>query len=236
LSCASSTFCFALIAQKAFVYDGRTWLATADTITTPLPIMAISCSSRSFCLAGDDGGNIYSYAGAAWSKIDQVTGDAISSISCPSSAFCAVATHLGDVVTYSHGAWSRAQSLGGSVGLAYVSCDSTSSCTAVRGESAFSYVDGEWSGGQIVTTGSNVTSNLSGVQPSLGGVTCPSSTSCMAGDDLGNVFTQSAGRWSSGQLITGPTDVVALSCGSPRFCVAFGGHPATAFVYSETRR
>jgi hypothetical protein len=229
LSCDSSTFCLALIGPKTYLYNGSGWVLSDAVISTVMPVGSLSCVSRSFCQAGDDGGSIYTFSGSAWSKGNHVISEGISSISCPSVSFCAAVTNTGSAVTFSNGAWSPSHSLGGSSGFSFVSCGSTSSCDAVRGLFAFSYRGGSWSNGQVVTSGQVPTS-------SLAGISCPTASLCMAGDYAGNVFTESDGVWSPGLHVTGPTEVVALSCGSPSFCVAFGGHPATAFVYADKAR
>ena len=61
------------------------------------------------------------------------------------------------------------------------------------------------------------------VESSLGAPTtlvCSSSTSCVAGDDNGNVFIETGGAWSNPRSVDPGTQITALSCEGATFCAA----------------
>ena len=58
----------------------------------------------------------------------------------------------------------------------------------------------------------------------LTGVSCPTSSFCMAVGEDGQALTYDGSSWSSGATIDGTNDLRAVSCPSTSFCAAVGDH------------
>ncbi len=110
LSCPTSSFC--VLGQgvpyaakgSVLVYNGTKWTGPDLANYKPAGLMAVSCASASFCVAGSTGvlepsspskakpkkssGSIYYYDGGKWSAPTALDPDGIVSISCPSRSFC----------------------------------------------------------------------------------------------------------------------------------------------------
>ncbi len=77
---------------------------------------------------------------------------------------------------------------------------------------AYTYSDGTWSSGVQVSSGGG-----------LAGVSCASSSFCMAVDNSGNAYTYSDGTWSSADEVEdyggGAYSLTGVSCPSSSFCI-----------------
>jgi uncharacterized Fe-S cluster protein YjdI len=60
VSCPTTSFCVAGASERVFIYSGSTWSApeTIDPSDGAAEINSVSCSSPSFCVAVDGGGNV----------------------------------------------------------------------------------------------------------------------------------------------------------------------------------
>jgi hypothetical protein len=197
------------------------------------PLEAVSCASPAFCVAADAIGNVFTYAGGAWSSGTQIDPpNGLDSVSCPSSSFCAAVDRSGNAYTYISGSWSGPQPIvGGGVQtggtLVSVSCASSSFCMAVGGgggngsagvAAAYTYMSGTWSSGTQLASSND-----------LGSVSCPTSTFCAAvgvtqkpdpGSGYGPIYTYTNGTWSNGKRL----DYIplAVSCSASTFCELVG--------------
>lgn len=153
VTCSSLTYCLAVSADTpgtAYRFEGARWSeigapepSTPNGGSEPDILASVSCSSRSFCAALDDFGEVFTFDGTAWSSpatFDNVQDDG-ASISCTSNRFCMIIDDVGDAVTLSSGSLARLrQLLGGDEGLTSVSCAAAEQCVAVGGiGSAFRY-------------------------------------------------------------------------------------------------
>ena len=235
VSCASSSFCVAVGANDdngttyGSIYNGTAWSAptTIDADDYPaLDASAVSCPSSSFCLVGDQSGNVVLFNGHSWSAPSAITtGHTIDSVSCSSSSFC-VATSPApspdnsiQARIYNGSTWSTPTDVAANtaVGTA-VSCASSSFCVAV-GEgasgSAAAVFDGtSWSA--PTTFDSNYYLDNA--------VSCASSSLCAVVGNDGDAVTYSDGSWSSPTVIdpSGDDFLPSVSCGSGSLCVAVG--------------
>jgi hypothetical protein len=183
---------------------------------------AISCSSSSFCVEGQDGDGYFRYStspgSTSWTLEQQGTA-AMKAVSCLSSSFCVIADGSGSV----HGATTTAQvessgwtstKVDGTTSLNGVACTSTTSCVAV--DSAGNALKLAIASGGAATA---TTNHIDGTN-SLTAVACPSSSKCVAVDNKGNVFVSgNAGetwtlqyQWSD--------NLTSVSCPSVSLCVA----------------
>jgi hypothetical protein len=142
LSCPSAGVCFAVDAESSevFRYDHGRWSISAElTLSTPQggsepnSLDAISCGSRSFCVALDDFGEAFSYDGK-WSgahTFDDIQ-DEDAELSCTPSLTCVAVDDSDDVVIDQAGAWSSPRHLGRSNAILQdVACAPQSRCVVI---------------------------------------------------------------------------------------------------------
>lgn len=120
LSCPTSRFC--VLGQgvpyaakgSVLLYNGTKWTGPDLANYKPAGLMAVSCASASFCVAGSTGvlepsspskakpkkssGSIYYYNGSKWSAPTALDPDGILGISCPARSFCAALDGSGRVL------------------------------------------------------------------------------------------------------------------------------------------
>jgi len=106
IACPTTDLCAVVNGDDIVVRNGsRAW--TPRQILDPgRQLDAISCPSRSFCVAVDDAGAIMLWDGTTWTgptpvvpAATQYTGIGMS-VSCPSAQFCMVMNADGDYATY----------------------------------------------------------------------------------------------------------------------------------------
>lgn len=251
LSCVpGTTFCVALdqtlsagssriMTSSNPVGGASTWSAAADLDGTA-GVPAVSCPSTSLCVAVSAvGGILYSLnpAGGVSTWINEGLVDADNgpgTISCPTTTFCAVGDANGNVLTSITptvaSSWhltnvdpSNQDQTNGIVALSCASASAASLCVVFDG------------GGDIVTS-TNPTVGSSWVGPtevdvtsSITGVSCPSTTLCVA-VDAANVFTSTtpavASSWKSAPV--NPGSGAAISCPTVSFCATAGADAATS--------
>ena len=195
----------------------------------------VSCASTTFCVAGDDLDDVYTYNGSSWSAPDQlnasVTSPTVSfSVSCPSTSFCMAVDGDFNAYTYNGSTWSAAQvidpnTLEGIV-IGEVSCASATFCEAAFGSKTVTYDGTTWSAPVSVGTTSEIGS---GQTPGIEALSCPSTTFC-AGvgttpDNQGYLDTFDGTSWSAPVIKKtdlGPQAFVSVSCPTTSFCMAPG--------------
>jgi hypothetical protein len=192
VSCASSSFCAAMLADYstgppgvgyASTFNGVSW--TTPTLTDPgaFPV-ALSCPSSTFCADVDTNGGGVGYGtrynGHAWSAPELITRTTPAGISCTSLSFCVEVSNLSNFAAsesyymVNNGIrWSAARSLSLSGTAGGVSCASALFCAAVGAGKATTF------NGSSFTTPVPITTN-SGSQVSLTSVSCPTSSFCAA--------------------------------------------------------
>ena len=174
VSCPTSTSCTAVtLGGTAFTLTGTSW-STGTSVTTN-PVVGISCASTSNCVILDTYGNAFSGHGVSWGGGVAVdTTNIPVSVSCPTTTSCSFVDDAGTVFTETSGTWD-AGSASGITSATAMSCASASAC-AVTG------ADGS------VATGSGstwtVTTSAGGQTDGLVGVSCPTTSSCVAANFL----------------------------------------------------
>jgi hypothetical protein len=179
---------------------------------------ALSCASRSFCVAAtenEDGegdvtsGDALIFNGYGWTD-DQVDDNAgLESVSCPTTRFCAALGDEGAEYVYRGYRWSGTNLTDDAAAL---SCASASSCETIGLHGSTERYDGRrWSYGADVGSGGQ-----------LEAVSCASSTMCMAVDDNGHALRYDGAGWSRVTIDHG-TPLTSVSCPTARFCAAATG-------------
>ncbi len=253
VSCTSSTFCLAADNKgDAFSYNGTNWTA-ATTWINPIDsidqITAMSCISATLCIAGDSRGNILASTNSssnpvsspsAWAPVgfDDI-GHQITGLSCPSSSLCVGTDSAGEVISStsptSGSSWSAVgvDSPFTTPYLSGVSCVTGSGtvtvlCIAVGHKDTNNNVNLYFSTNPTGGTAAWTTVNLG--TSDLTGVSCPSTSLCVAVDSTGQVIystnpTGTATAWTFSTVdpvVSGAaTNVInAIACPSTALCVA----------------
>ncbi len=203
----------------------------------------VSCPSISLCVASDNEGDLLSSgdpsagAAAGWT-VEHVDGDnEITGVSCPSSSFCIAVDYGGDVLTSTdpgRGAAARweVRHVRGAAELESVSCASRSLCVAVgsgfyQGTHDLILTSNDpwrgaragWSVRALHTHGGPLDGSAQ-----LTGVSCPSSTLCVAAGEDFTVLTSTdprrgaAAKWIERLPVGLLTRPVGVSCPSRSFC------------------
>lgn len=190
-----------------------------------------------------------------WTAPGGVSNAPIDSISCPSTTLCVAADRSGGVVWSTNPAggpraWHGAN-IDRSAEITSVSCPSTTECVAVDGSGdVVSTTDptggsGAWSVAKVDTSPTSTNTDNGGAVL-MRGVSCPSTTLCVAVDAAGNAAISSnptggSGAWGgthidvnrsygcSGNGLACQPPVVGVSCPSVSQCVAvdFAGNILT---------
>ena len=82
-----------------------TWGTPTQIDTEPAQFAAVSCTSTTFCMAGDSGGFYFRYDGTSWKRLSEYGFPSsfyetynITGMTCTSSTFCvSVSTYTSDV-------------------------------------------------------------------------------------------------------------------------------------------
>jgi hypothetical protein len=189
LSCPVAGFCAALTDHDAAIDRNGTWTTTANADAHVLE--AVSCASRSFCIAVDKRGNAIVFNGKTWSTPKAVAPSAaypvgLDSVSCPTKTFCAAGGSSGAehavLATYNGKTWSAPRRIHFTGNLT-VSCDTPAFCLALNGLiglSAYAFDHGKLVGPWA--TDPNVLNDASPVW-----ATCPTTHFCATLDSDSNV-------------------------------------------------
>jgi hypothetical protein len=141
-SCPDPGFCVATEGGGTAMWNGSSWSQPQDQDSQG-QLEAVSCTSGSFCVAGDSSGNVISWNGSAWSQPQPVDGGAspgnppsVSSISCVGTTFCVAVDNGGRALVFHDGNWTAPGVIGTGKPLTAVSCASTSFCLATDASGA----------------------------------------------------------------------------------------------------
>jgi hypothetical protein len=168
VSCAATSFCAAVgltdgscpksycppVGGDAYVYSEGAW-SHGHRLGRRQDPVAITCTSRSFCLAlttplSGTGPNGYAtYSRGTWSPVRSlhtVDGSFPVSVSCASARFCVATDDGGMAYVYSRGKWQPGVHVGSAYDSPAVSCRTSSFCLAVAGGWADVLSDSRWSG------------------------------------------------------------------------------------------
>jgi hypothetical protein len=187
----------------------------------------LACASDTSCVAVDGAGMAMHFTNGSWSApapVDPQSGGGIAAVSCVAgTTFCAAIGDNGNAYTTTDSTtWTgAANAITVSVWQASLSCSSATWCLGVVGQDVFTYDGTTWShAGQAESpNGGNVT-----------GVSCVSSTFCMAVDSIGNALEYDGTAWSATSNVVSATySQASVSCSSVTFCVTVQGTEAAAF-------
>ena len=193
VSCASSTFCAAMLADYstgppgvgyASTFNGASWSAPTLTDGGAFPI-SLTCPSSTFCVDLDSNGynslgTTTRYNGHGWSAPEPMRGQTPAAISCSALSFCLELSNLlnfqqnESYYMVNNGVrWGAVRSVYLSGGATGVSCASASFCAAVGFGSATTF------DGSSFTTPVSI-SATPGVPLPLMSVSCPTTSFCAA--------------------------------------------------------
>lgn len=228
LTCASASFCLAVTdLDSVYEFDGTGWSAPLSIAGLTKP-STVSCTSTTFCVAGDSLGNIASYDGTSWAVTQQVSPHPIYWASCASSTNCRVTDTTGTVFRFDGQAWSSELSSGFTASR--MSCAPAGTCVLInayylRDDGEARVFDGtSWGSVHLIQSG-----------PYGGdGVSCVSTTFCMAIDAGGWAASYDGTGWNTEVLVADQGDQLkAVSCGSSSSCVAVDNR-GKAYHYDGT--
>jgi photosystem II stability/assembly factor-like uncharacterized protein len=208
--------------------EGKSWVRR--TIPKKIyDLSSVSCPSSSECVAVGANSIVTSNrSGKSWTSAKVPTGtNGLTDVSCESTLDC-VAVHFNGIMTSTDGgaSWSSAIVPGDIDDLTAVSCYATSpDCVAVGGNEVVTSTDG----------GNSWTSQAIPVSASLTGVSCTSTSHCVA---VGNIVssdgysvgsdvlssTDGGTSWSAQSAPSDVTDLAAVSCPVTSTCFAVGSN------------
>jgi hypothetical protein len=262
VSCPASGGLCAAISNTAVVTSTTGSSATPLTgYGGYMGLTQIACASAHMCVIGDGTGEVFgstnpSGGASAWSTAELAppTGcgkygcsyQSISSVTCPSDTFCAatdgahfwVSNHPADGTA----AWIESALPAGTTAQR-LTCPSISLCVVVSGTAAETTTDAadpapRWTTTslpaiQIPTTGPLGFPSLGPVPPQISGLSCASTTACMAVDREGGyafVGNPTSGAWTAAKIdysrpspLFGPPSLTDVSCDPSGQCVAVDG-------------
>jgi hypothetical protein len=222
VSCSSTTFCVAVAAGEAAVYNGHRW-SSAVRMGTTGDTYNVSCATVRFCAAVGASGlpgkpsALATFNGRTWSMFKTTSSgkadDRLLSVSCSSAHFCMAANLDGVILHFNGSTWTPSHGVGND-SLISVSCSTEKFCMAVTTTGdATTFHQGSWSPPKPIP---------SFARAGAYSVSCVSSSKCSVIGLSGSVATRTSGRWS------GPTTVfsrgyvagVSISCAATSHCVA----------------
>jgi len=211
VDCVSGSFCMAIDAHRVAVWTGGGW--TSHTLSNGFAgprFTSLACTSRTFCLVSDDGGNIYVYDGSSWSEAGSIDGStAITSIACASSARCVALDQAGRLLGFDGRTWSSPDYLDARNHPQSVSCGGTQ-CVAVDARGNALYFAGR-----------------SWTAPTRAFATAATSVSCIRSNYCYAVVNQGKSVAGFGRGLAAKTDPVSqgtlsgVACASGPTCVGF---------------
>jgi hypothetical protein len=233
LSCSSPSFCVAggldLVVQD---HAARADISTQLSSDTD-EVAAISCATgTTFCSVTDDSGGAYTLSGETLSARTQVASNGFDAVSCPTSSFCMAIDAMGDTFRFSGGSWAPVSTLGSlssTLSGLQVSCVSNQFCLATvpgsSNEDYYTYLGSSWSVGSVFESGGPVASGLS----------CTSSTFCVAADTSDNTLKFNGTTWSTPQHQgsgSALSDHFYVSCAGT-FCLADSFEDGSTYLTSN---
>ncbi len=237
LACPASSLCL-MAAGSDSGYGGNMYYATSLGGAWTLAygpaygVDAISCTSSSFCVDGQDGYGYFRYStsppSTSWNLEEQGTAS-MKGVFCLSSSFCAIADGTGSVhvatttAQIESSSWT-ATDVDGSSALNGIACTSTTSCVTVDGVG--DVVNLTISSNGAATAAKH---DIDGTN-SLTAITCTGSSTCVAVDTAGNVFLSKNGGETWTKQYSLNDKLTSVSCASSTLCATVDttGH-ITAF-------
>lgn len=223
LTCLSSDSCVALVSASGDfgteIWDGTSWTAGGSLDITSYP-SDFSCSSVSLCVTStydqETSSNVIElYSDGSWGAASLPVGDTFAgNLTCVVSGSC-LATGLdsdasAELFAYSSGSWGAVSGSAGAPFVTGLACSSETSCTGVMSVEAYEFDGSSWSNAVI------------GWADDVTGLSCPTTSWCMAVDSGGNAVSYDGSDWSSPVSVTS-LELLGVSCSSSSFCAAVDG-------------
>jgi IPT/TIG domain len=231
-SCAPDGYCVVAAKGNAYVWHGSGWTTqTVGTAAANPRLIAVSCVSASFCLAGQatneshgNTGHTYRFDGTSWTDLGALfykapfDQDDLNDLSCASVTFCVAVGRDGEGAVFHGTAWAT-PTHGYPSSFPRVSCAAGPICV-VLGSPAVR--DGP---NTMVSTGhgwSHANLAAADVAPGEPPVACTSPTLCRAVITDGWAYGFDGTSWSTERTrVARPRGhIVGLSCPSATFCAA----------------
>jgi hypothetical protein len=264
VSCAADGVCVAVDdVGNVFASTSPSGWTTADSID-PSGFGSVTCQSTTLCVAGADDGSVAASSDptaspSVWRHTPPVGSGsprhpALRSISCATASSCTALDGAGDLLATRDPAgsarWSRKALNPGLGGASSISCLAGGFCVAVGPNSHVAAGDAHgsspWQLGNLNLF--SIDDNGDETADSLGPVSCPSRTLCVATDfsqgvgsegllEVSDNPSEGAGSWR--QVSIGDPDFDffnSVSCPSSRLCVAADGQADRAAISTDAAR
>ena len=242
LSCVSKTFCVAIGTSAsasrstsfAVTWTGKGWRAPVKLYSGSGmaalygTVRAVSCASRSFCIAvgGQVGSSVFN--GSRWRERPGATSgtDGQGVVACASSEFC-VSVHDANANYWNGSAWRFAANsslssgaIAGVNGFVYgLTCVSASFCVAAdRGGAPLVWNGSAWRSTTVAPHDPD----------GFASVSCVTVRFCAAGGISGRLATWDGLRWNVSRSLRLPAAQVLVSCRSSVACIAISSDGKTA--------
>jgi hypothetical protein len=206
LSCPTASFCM-----------GVQWESTARMLrdgawtTVEMPAgwhgsLDVDCTSPTFCMSVNVDGETATWDGSAWTSATQLD-SVLFAFDCASPTYCVAVNTSGETRLWDGDSWTVGPT--NADDPESISCPAEDDCWIGTGESSVAHFDGStWSPLQrIAPTGVDGDNTLT--------VSCATTTSCLAGDQLGNTYTYDSGSWGGASHVG---KIRVLDCGAERSC------------------
>lgn len=245
IDCATPSWCVAGGGKGAvYAFDGKHWTQVDAQLPSDGVVLAVSCTSRSFCMLDwndrNDHGGTSVYRGHGWTALSRFGSAEQGGLSCTSEQFCMqVLTDDPDGTsgaqryrTWNGSTWSSMHAPAVwhlrnnvSVELQAPQCFSPTRCAVAEDYQRLDY----WNG----STWTSTTLGSGRLFPSA--VACPGRHACLAVGSLaptsaqhfvGHSWLRRHGRWTSTPIST-RHEWMRISCSGGHFCLAIGGAGAT---------
>jgi hypothetical protein len=203
---------------RAYHFDGTDWTGPVPSAGQPIGsgAISVSCASPTLCMAIATAGNqVVSWNGQAWSPPTTVSGaNSLEAVGCAPSGYCAAVDAQGDAFAFSGQSWVGTSGDWGSVSA--ISCVSSAFCMSASGGLS------QWDGSQWT-----MPNPYASASP-FTGVSCPTTSFCVAVDGAGEALQWNGTTWSApvriepGQASATTIGVAlaAVSCPTTSFCLA----------------
>jgi hypothetical protein len=236
VACSSPSFCVAggldLVVQDHAVQTDISSKLSSSTDE----VAAISCATgTTFCAVTDDSGGAYTLSGETLSARTQVAVNGFDAVSCPLSSFCMAIDAEGNTYRFNGSAWASLSTLGSlssTLSDLQVSCVSAQFCLAAlpaggssSDEDFYTYTGSNWSGSSVLESTGAVESGLS----------CTSSSFCVATDTSDNTLRFNGSSWTSPQhqgLGNSVNDHFYVSCAGT-FCLADSFEDGSTYLTND---
>ena len=250
LSCASSSVCAATDNTRIYV-SGNAGSQDAKWNQTTLDTWGLSCTSASFCVAGDgEDAAVHTStnptaANPTWTRRQiGANDDPVTAVSCLGTTFCAATTlrsnkaYLSTNPTAASPSW-KPDAIAPGSGFIDISCPSTALCVAVGGDEEL-YVSTNPTAADPTWTGQGITQDPDNLADDVRDVSCPTADLCVAITGDNQALTSKNPRaadpdWE--RTLIHPRHgggTLDVSCGSVSLCMAVetvgGGDPESAHL------